>query len=181
MVTENSRIGYHEVSYHDLKLSLNMPLTAEVIHSAQPGVSRDGRVTHKPYKIYDKRGLYLLVSPAGGKWWRFNYRFFGKHKTVSCGVYPEISLEQARERRDAFRALLAEEIDPSQHLKEKRAARLADGARRLGAIRFTLDSNGALAFCLGNRCLTLTAAETGELRAFLDATRAVPPKVPLCP
>lgn len=158
-----------------------MPLTAEAIDSAQPGVARDGRITHKSYKMGDTRGLYLLVSPAGGKWWRFNYRFFGKHKTVSCGVYPEVSLEQARERRNAFRALLAEEIDPSQHIKGERAAQLADEARRLGATRFTLDSDGALAFRLGNRCLTLTPTETGELRSFLDATRAVTPKVTPCP
>jgi hypothetical protein len=129
----------------------------------------------------DTKGLYLLVSPAGGKWWRFKYRFFGKQNTVSCGVYPDVSLEQARERRDVFRALLTEEIDPSQHAKAERATQRADAARRLAATRFTLDSNGALAFHLGNRWLALTPAETADLRAFLDSTRAVRPKVTPCP
>lgn len=158
-----------------------MPLTTDAIDSAQPGVTRDGKVTGRPYKIGDAHGLYLLVSPTGGKWWRFRYRFFGKQNTVSCGVYPDVSLQQARKQRDSFRALLKEEVDPSQHAKAERAARLDEANRKLAATRFTLDSDGALSFLLGNRCLTLTPNETGELRLFLDATRAVNPKVTPCP
>jgi len=62
----------------------------------------------KPIKLTDGGGLFLLVVPAGGKWWRFNYRFDGKQKTLSMGIYPDVPLIRARERRDEARRLLAE-------------------------------------------------------------------------
>lgn len=150
-----------------------MPLTNTAIRKAKPAA--------KPVKMYDARGMYLLIAPAGGKWWRFRYRLHGKHKTLSLGVYPDVTLKMARKRRDHFRALLADGGDPSQYAKSERAARLADEARQLAATRFMLDNDGALTFHLGNRRLTLTSAETGELRVFLDATRAVTSKVTSCP
>jgi len=64
-------------------------------------------------KIVDGRGLYLLVTPTGGRYWRYNYRFEGKHKTLALGVLPEISLEKARARHEIARALLADGVDPS--------------------------------------------------------------------
>ena len=67
----------------------------------------------KPYKIYDSGGLFLLVMPHGGKWWRFKYRFNNKEKLLSLGVYPDVSLKAARERRDAERKKLADRIDPA--------------------------------------------------------------------
>jgi hypothetical protein len=70
-----------------------MSLSDAAIRVAKP---RD-----KPYKLADERGLYLLLTPTGGKWWRLNYRFDGKQKTLSMGVYPDIGLKEARERRDA--------------------------------------------------------------------------------
>jgi hypothetical protein len=54
----------------------------------------------KPYKLNDGQGLYLQVTANGGKWWRFKYRFDDKEKLISLGTYPEISLADARERRD---------------------------------------------------------------------------------
>jgi integrase len=66
--------------------------------------------------------LFLLVTPAGGKWWRFRYRFDGKHKLLSMGVYPDITLSDARERREAARKLLANGIDPSEHRKAAKVA-----------------------------------------------------------
>ena len=57
-----------------------MPLTDVAIRSAKPG--------KKPVKLSDERGLYLLVNPSGGKWWRFDYRYAGSRKTLSLGVYP---------------------------------------------------------------------------------------------
>jgi Arm DNA-binding domain len=68
-----------------------MPLTDTAIRSAKPG--------QKTLKIYDERGLYLEISPAGGKWWRLKYRFAGKEKRLSLGVYPDVNLKKARERR----------------------------------------------------------------------------------
>lgn len=64
-------------------------------------------------KIFYGRGLYLLVMPRGGRYWRYNYHFDGKHKTHSLGVHPDISLEKARARHQVARALLAEGTDPS--------------------------------------------------------------------
>lgn len=157
-----------------------MSLTTKAIESAGPGITADGRATDKPYKLFDERGLFLLVTPAGGKWWRLNYRFAGKHKTLSLGVYPEVSLNDARERRDEARKLRAEGIDPGEYRKAAKSAQLAEEARQLAVTRFMLDSDGALSFRLGNRCLILTPAETAELRAFLDATCAVIPKVTPC-
>jgi hypothetical protein len=61
----------------------------------------------------DGRGLYLLVMPNGGRYWRYNYRFNGKHKTLALGVHPDIPLEAARERHQIARSLLADGIDPS--------------------------------------------------------------------
>jgi integrase len=91
-----------------------MALTDTAIRNAKPG--------DKAKRLFDGGGLYLEVAPAGGKWWRLKYRFGGKEKRLSLGVYPDISLRQARERRDEARRLLATETDPSQHRKAKRAA-----------------------------------------------------------
>ena len=62
-------------------------------------------------KYADGRGMYLLVK-AGGKYWRMDYRFTEKRKTLAMGTYPEVSLAQARKRREAARELLADGIDP---------------------------------------------------------------------
>lgn len=75
-----------------------------------------------PYKLYDKRGLFLLVMPGGGKLWRFRYRYLGKEKLLSMGAYPDIGLADARERRDAARKLVANNIDPSVERKAATAA-----------------------------------------------------------
>ncbi len=67
----------------------------------------------KPYKLSDEKGLYLLVTPAGGKLWRFNYRFEEKYKTLVLGKWDEVDLAEARERRDAARRVLRDGSDPS--------------------------------------------------------------------
>jgi hypothetical protein len=53
-----------------------------------------------PAKLFDGGGLYLEVAPAGGKWWRLKYRIAGKEKRLSLGVYPDVGLKLARDRRD---------------------------------------------------------------------------------
>ncbi len=84
------------------------------IRNAKPG--------EKPVSLFDERGLYLEISPAGGKWWRLKYRLGGKEKRLSLGVYPDVSLEDVRDRRDAARKLLADGIDPSVNRKLQKAA-----------------------------------------------------------
>lgn len=83
---------------------------------------RNAKPREKPYKMGDADGLYLLVSPGGSYGWRFKYRFNGKEKLLSMGVYPAVSLRDARERRDAARTLLTKKIDPSQERAAARAA-----------------------------------------------------------
>ena len=96
-----------------------MPLTDKAIRHARPGT--------KSRKIFDGSGLYLEVSPRGGKWWRFKYRFGAKDKRISLGVYPDVSLKEARKRREQARQMVANDIDPSEHRKAHRAAR-AEGS-----------------------------------------------------
>lgn len=88
----------------------------------------------KPARIYDGRGLYLEVSPKGGKWWRLKYRFGGKEKLLSLGTYPDTSLKKAREKRDEARTLLASGVDPSAARKAERASNLGAAANSFEAI-----------------------------------------------
>lgn len=86
-----------------------MPLTDTAIRTAKPA--------DKPMRLFDGGGLYLELSPAGGKWWRFKYRFQGKEKRLSLGIYPDTALKAARARREELRALLADGIDPGEARK----------------------------------------------------------------
>lgn len=81
----------------------------------------------KPYKLTDEKGLYLLVSQNGSKYFRMDYRFGGKRKTLALGIYSEISLKQARDKRDEARSQLADGIDPSENKKAIKLAK-ADSA-----------------------------------------------------
>ena len=88
--------------------------------------------TGKTQKISDGGGLYIHLSPAGGKLWRLFYRFDGKQKTLALGKYPAVSLVEARKRRDEARELLGQGIDPGEKKKEgKAAAAAADLARAM--------------------------------------------------
>ena len=81
-----------------------MPLNVLRINSLKAG--------DKPYKVTDSGGLYLLVQPNGSRYWRLAYRFAGKQKSLSLGVFPDVGLADARERRAAARKLLAAGKDP---------------------------------------------------------------------
>jgi integrase len=83
---------------------------------------RNSKVAACAYKLTDGGGMYLLVSPNGGRYWRLDYRFAGKRRTLALGVYPTISLSQARTRRDRARELLANDIDPSVDKRAKQRA-----------------------------------------------------------
>ncbi|PPC92553.1 MAG: integrase, partial [Methylotenera sp.] len=89
-----------------------MALTDTAIRNAKP--------MDKPFKLYDEKGLFLQVTPTGGKWWRFKYRINDKEKLLSFGTYPEIKLAGARAKRDEARELIANEIDPSDTRKAKK-------------------------------------------------------------
>jgi len=100
-----------------------MPLTDIAIRSAKP--------TDKQFKLFDEGGLFLIITPSGGRWWRFKYRYEGKEKLLSMGTYPEVSLKDARDKRDSARKQVAAGIDPSSHRK---------------AVKLTAETNAANSF-----------------------------------
>ena len=91
-----------------------MPLTDAVIRKAKP--------KGKPFKMSDSGGLFLLVQPSGGKWWRYKYRFAGKEKLLALGSYPETTLATARKRHLEARELVAAGEDPGE--AKRKAKRL---------------------------------------------------------
>ncbi len=102
-----------------------MPLTDTAIRNAKP--------KDKPYKLSDEKGMYLLVNQTG-KYFRFDYRFGGKRKTYAIGIYPDVSLKDARWKRDEARQLIQNNIDPSQHKKETKNLQKEQGANSFEAI-----------------------------------------------
>lgn len=103
-----------------------MGLTDTTIRNAKPG--------QKPVKLFDERGLFLIVTPTGGKWWRLKYRFEGKEKLLSLGTYPDVSLKDARDRRDTARKHLADGIDPSANRKAQKSLREGQAANSFEAV-----------------------------------------------
>ncbi|MRR07841.1 MAG: DUF4102 domain-containing protein [Deltaproteobacteria bacterium] len=95
-----------------------LPLTDTKLRNIRPQA--------KEIKLFDGGGLFLLVTPSGGKLWRFKYRFGGKEKQLAFGTYPEISLADARLRRDDARKLLVNEVDPGEVKKALKAATVAE-------------------------------------------------------
>ncbi len=103
-----------------------MPLTDAAIRTA--------KAADRPIRKFDGGGLYLEIAPNGGKWWRLKYRFSGKEKRLSLGVYPDVPLaghkdktsgewiDGARDKRDKARQLLANGVDPGEHRKAVKAA-----------------------------------------------------------
>lgn len=92
-----------------------MPLSDTSIRNAKP--------ESKAVRMFDGGGLYLEVSPAGGKLWRLKYRFDGKEKRLALGVYPDVSLKDARDRREVARKLLSAGVDPGANKKAQKTAR----------------------------------------------------------
>ncbi|EAO5074110.1 tyrosine-type recombinase/integrase [Salmonella enterica] len=92
-----------------------MKLTARQISTAKP--------TDKPYKLSDGGGLYLLVNPNGSRYWRMKYRYAGKEKLLSIGVYPDVTLAEARDKRTKAKRILAAGDDPSEVKQAEREAK----------------------------------------------------------
>lgn len=103
-----------------------MALTDTEVKNAKPA--------EKTYKLFDGGGMYLEISPAGGKRWRLKYRYFGKEKLLSLGVYPDVKLKTARERRTELRKQLAEGVDPSVQRKAMKAAGMDRAANSFEAV-----------------------------------------------
>jgi hypothetical protein len=103
-----------------------MPFTDTAVKNAKPGP--------KITRLVDERGHYLEVSPAGGKWWRPKFRVDGKERRLSLGTYPDVSLKDARQRRDQARKQVAAGIDPGEVRKAEKAAKKA------GALNTTFEA-----------------------------------------
>jgi hypothetical protein len=107
-----------------------MPLTELQIKNVKPHPG-------KTIRLFDARGLYIEISETGGRWWRLKFRFAGKEKRLSLGVYPETSLKEARSRCDEARKLLSDGIDPSQQRKVDRLVRAerSDDGSQINCLR----------------------------------------------
>jgi len=103
-----------------------MALTDTTIRNAKP--------REKPYKLGDTLGLFLLVQPSGGRLWRLKYRIDGREKKLGIGTYPEVSLSEARKRRDDARCLIAAGKDPSLEKQRDKARSRVDSANTFNAI-----------------------------------------------
>jgi integrase len=105
---------------------LGTPLTDAAIRRAKPA--------QQPHNLHDTGGLYLTIAPTGAKWWRLKYRFAGKERRMGLGVYPEVSLAEARQRRDTARALVREGKDPSSERQIERRNAATAAANTFGAV-----------------------------------------------
>ena len=94
-----------------------MPLTDIKIRNAK---QRD-----RDYKLYDGSGLYVLVHKNGSHYWRLKYKYADKEKILALGVYPDIRLNEARERAQDARELVKQGIDPTTHRRETKARNIA--------------------------------------------------------
>lgn len=95
-------------------------LTAKEIQNAKPAP--------KLYRMFDARGLYLEVNPAGGRYWRYKYKFMGKERRLALGVFPDVSLADAREKRDQAKKLLATGVDPAEQKKLAKITAMVNAA-----------------------------------------------------
>ena len=103
-----------------------MKLNNRAVDNAKP--------REKKWKLADGGGLHLLVHPNGGKYWRFKYRLDGKEQEMALGVYPEVSLKQARQRHQAAREMLASGVDPNQDKRDRRLAALDAASNTFGGL-----------------------------------------------
>jgi len=105
---------------------LDMALTDIAIRTAKP--------KEKPYKMGDALGLFLLVQPSGGKLWRLKHRVDGREKKLSLGTYPEITLSEARKRRDEAREMIALGKDPSREKQRAKVQARASAENNFSAV-----------------------------------------------
>jgi hypothetical protein len=131
----------------------------------------------KPYKLSDGNGLALLIQPQGGRLWRFRYHFDGREKMLSLGGFPDVTLAQARERRDAARRLLADGIDPARQREEDKRAQASVNANTFGVlsdeyIQRLADQGAAESTLSKNRWLLKDLAAPLTKRPMVEITPA---------
>lgn len=103
-------------------------------HTLSEFTVRSAKAIDKTLKMADGYGFYLEVTPRGSKLWRYRYRFEGRHKLISLGVYPVVSLAEARAAHLKCRKILHEGIDPSANCKAKKTAKYAQESNRFEVV-----------------------------------------------
>jgi len=103
-----------------------MALTDTAIRNAKPA--------DKPIKLFDGGGLFLHITPAGKRYWRLKYRFAGKEKLLALGVYPDVGLKEARDKREEAKRLLGEGVDPSVERKIQKVSTVERAANSFEAV-----------------------------------------------
>jgi hypothetical protein len=137
------------------------PLSETYIDNIQPG--------EKPLKLFDGGGLFLLVKPSGSRQWRLKYRFDGKEKMISFGIYPGVSLSDARLQRSEARLLLDQGIDPSTVRKEEKAQLKASESAAFNehpSVRLIMD--GTVEIWKGRSVLRFKSEEANFIKNLLN-------------
>ena len=138
-----------------------MPLTEDSIRSAKSGA--------KNRKMADERGLYLIVTPSGSRLWRFKYRLNNKQNALALGIYPEVGLDEARQKSHQARQLLAQGIDPAQIRRQEKAR---DRSEHLAAmdsttVKVSVSIDGAVEIWKGRAVMCLTSGEAVAVKDLL--------------
>ena len=129
-----------------------MALTPVAIRNAKP--------RSKPYKLADSDGMYLLITPADARYWRLKYRFGGKEKALAIGVFPAVSLAEAREKRDAARRLIRDGFDP---VEERQIRKRQDKHLRANTFRAVADE------WMTRQCPRWTPGHAERVRRSIEA------------
>jgi len=116
---------------------------------------RNAKAGEKQVKLSDGEGMYLLVHPSGGKYWRLKYRYGGKEKTLALGTYPTVSLSDARQRRADARKLLSNDVDPSEIKKAQKLSMIADHNNDLEVVAREWHSKFSLSWSASHAKTTL--------------------------
>lgn len=158
-----------------------MALSDTAIRAAKPGP--------KPIKLADEKGLFLLLQPSGGKLWRLKYRFEGKEKKLSLGRYPDVTLKEARRRRDQAREKIALRSDPGAEKRQAKLQEVVDATSRFEVVaneylaKVEREGREAVTIKKSRWLLSLLVPAIGEKhvgaispRELLDALKAVEDK-----
>ena len=136
------------------------PLTEEKIKDARPA--------EKDCRLFDGRGLLMIISPDGGKRWHLKYRFEGREKMLSLGVYPAVTLEKARCGRDYARELLKQGIDPSVARREEKAREKANRLEADGTPSVRVSLDGKIEIRKGENLMRLNRDEAHFITNLLS-------------
>lgn len=124
---------------------------------------RNAKRAEKSYKLTDEKGMYLEVMPTGAKYWRMQYRYGGKQKRLALGVYPEVALKEAREKRQDARVLIADGIDPAAKKKIDKLTKRLDSENSFEAIALEWHAKELARWTQGHAARVWTSLEIDVL------------------